>query len=114
MSKEEIVEANKMFAEYLGYKYYPKIDGEQNPGWRKEVVLKGHGYLCRTHNQLPFYNDWNWMMKINVKLTLDLYSSYQEPNINFKLYKLNVMNGDLKEAFKELYKYFKTNNYAKD
>lgn len=112
MTKEEILEANKLFAEYLGYKYFPKIDNEESPGWRKDTVIKGHGYLCRNHNQLPFYKDWNWMMKLNIKLSDELSSlhKHEHPDINFIHFKLNTMNGDIKEAFFSLYKYFKNKN----
>ena len=70
-----MTENNKLFAEFLGYNYYPHSDTEVIPGWRKErynpshklSVMKGD-YLCRTHKQLRFDTDWNWLMKVVEKI----------------------------------------------
>lgn len=112
MDKNTIVEANKLFARYLGYQYYPKVGDEKNPGWRLHKnaslhpKLKSYWYLCRNHNDLPFKRDWNWMMKLNKKVTEEYsdYHKYNEPTLDFKIFKLNIMNGDLDKSFESLYK----------
>lgn len=77
MTKEEIVEANIIFARYLGYEYYPKIGDEKHPGWRictSKILhpkLKSNWYLCRNHNDLPFYRDRNWLLKVLKKYKED-------------------------------------------
>jgi hypothetical protein len=58
------MEENRMIAEFMGYKYYPHPSRDR--GWRKE---KGHlkmqwYYLCRTHKELRFHRDWNWLMRV--------------------------------------------------
>lgn len=64
MTREEILEYNKLCAEFLGYKYFPYPN--VNSGWRKE---QGHlklseYYLARTTKDLKFYSDWNWIMRM--------------------------------------------------
>ena len=71
---------NKRIAEFLGWKYFPKVDGERFAGWRKDVevrtlemYIKLHGqhngyYLCRNHNDLRYYNSWDWLMEAVEKI----------------------------------------------
>ena len=74
---KENLEQNKLIAQFMGYKYFPKIDKEVLPGWRTEKCFSpksiGYGYLCRGHNDLRYDTDWNWMMKVVEKVeSLDL------------------------------------------
>ena len=65
MTQEEILQYNKLCAEFLGYKYYPYPN--KDTGWRKN---KGHlifgksYYLGRTTKHLQFHSDWNWIMEM--------------------------------------------------
>ena len=67
-----ITDCNKLFAWYLGYKYYGHNEASPTgrPGWQKERAhLKiTHSYLCRSHNQLKFNADWNRMMWVVNKI----------------------------------------------
>ena len=77
-----MTENNKLFAEFLGYKYYPHP--LPNCGWRKENCnispkLNKQGkvgerdYLCRLHKDLAFDTDWNWLMQVVEKIeSLDI------------------------------------------
>lgn len=60
-----ITEGNKLIAEFLGYKYYPKINDEPFPGWRYEAYhgKMSRSYLGRTHKDLLFDYDWNRLMR---------------------------------------------------
>jgi len=82
--KEIIIHYNKMFAEFMGYKYYPFVDDagikQYNPGWKK--YKEGHNftkmnrlqfkdeevYLCRNNNQLAYRTDWEWLMPVVEKI----------------------------------------------
>lgn len=114
MEKEQILEANKFFARYLEYEYYPKIDGEELPGWRKPIEKKGKfwhpklilgtdAYLCRTHKDLMFYNKWDWIMKVYKKF-------YNESDLdtNESLEVLEtIKKADLKLLYENLYNLLK-------
>lgn len=72
---------DKLFAEFLGYKYYPHPDELNCPGWRKDTggKLINHKtaergkvgqriYLARTTKDLRFSSDWNWLMSVVDKI----------------------------------------------
>jgi hypothetical protein len=88
MTKGQISEGNKLIAEFMGYKYYP-YEAPDNPsqqpkakdyrprGWIKGdpkyayfsekisgVQERGHHWLCRSHRDLRYYNEWNWIMPV--------------------------------------------------
>jgi len=60
-----MVESNKLMAEFLGYSYHHKHNQFYFAGWSKG---KSGEYLCRTHQQLKFDTDWNWLMKVVEKI----------------------------------------------
>lgn len=74
--KEEIIEGNKIIAKYLGYTYYGHEEAKHGPGWKlsdnKKDILKithigeigKRNYLCRNHNEMRFYNSWDWLMPV--------------------------------------------------
>jgi len=79
MTPLEIKENNKMIARFMGYEYIPfNEDRIMNPGWWKKGVTTqqqamtklNHSYLCRTNNDLRYYNEWNWLMDVVQKVTL--------------------------------------------
>jgi len=81
MTSEEILEGNKLIAEFMGYGYYPHMEGETLPGWRKEKAHpKVSGtYLGRVHKDLAYHRSWEWLMtaveKIeNLDLSKEMYS----------------------------------------
>lgn len=73
---KSIEEGNKLLAKFMGYDYYPHP--EPFPGWRRptpeiqKVFLKTQkfmgAYLCRTHKELRYNSDWNWLMKVVEKV----------------------------------------------
>lgn len=72
------IERNKILARFLGYEYTPWNSGKElHPiGWNKVPInkpeelmaYKGCYHLGRSHNDLPFDSDWNWIMKVIEKL----------------------------------------------
>ena len=60
-----MVESNKLMAKFLGYSYHHKHNQVYFAGWSKG---KSREYLCRTHQQLKFDTDWNWLMKVVEKI----------------------------------------------
>jgi len=73
MSKEDIMEGNKVMAEFLGYKYYPHTKPygrDRVKGWVKSGLSpkNPHFSLGRSHRDFPFYNDWNALMRVIDKI----------------------------------------------
>lgn len=75
MTKEEILEGNKLIAEFLGYVYVPYTVGHSggNPGW----VLKNYKlidrktpklFLGRTTKDLLYHTSWDWLMPVVEKI----------------------------------------------
>ncbi len=91
MSDKELMEGNKIIAKFLGYEYVPynqpMIDEyyvfgpekektfhtKELVGWINKAPvynLKGREsvgppyVLCRNAKQLPFHENWNWVMRI--------------------------------------------------
>lgn len=61
----------------MGYEYHPQIGNEVLSGWRTEKCFSPKsiecGYLCRSHNDLCYDLDWNWLMRVVEKIeSLDL------------------------------------------
>lgn len=75
MTPEEILEGNKLIAEFMGYGYHPHMEGETLPGWRKEKAhpkISGT-YLARVHKDLAYHRSWEWLMTAVEKIeSLDL------------------------------------------
>lgn len=81
MNKEEIIEGNKIIAQFMGYEYFPfdetkmqtlnDVPLDQMNGWHRPSL--GHykidgWYLYRTHNELRYHRDWNWLMTVLDKI----------------------------------------------
>lgn len=80
--KDHIREGNKLMAEFLGYKYHGYPDSSELAGWRKptepgkrialKLIKRGPigecFYLCRSHNDLRFYNEYSWLMPVVEKI----------------------------------------------
>ena len=76
MKKEDILAGNKVMAEFLGYKYYPHTEPygrDRVAGWVKSGLSfkNPHFSLGRSHRDLPFYNDWNALMRVIDKIEAD-------------------------------------------
>ena len=71
-----IIEGNKLIAEFMGYIYFPyvyelKKDGFNRWGWRKgkphlpggnsKIDIGKTHYIGRHHRDLKFHEDWNWL-----------------------------------------------------
>ena len=85
-----IAEQSKILAEYLGWKYIPSNDlqGFPKAGWY--VLLTYHSspkgatkigdsyytYICRSHNDLRFYNSMDWLINVLEKITKEDLSEY--------------------------------------
>ena len=76
MTKEEILEGNRLIAEFLGYIYVPYTAGNSggNHGW----VLKNYKlidkkmpklFLGRTTKDLLYHKSWDWLMPIVEKIS---------------------------------------------
>jgi hypothetical protein len=96
LTKHEIVESNKLIAEFMGFRYIPFSETDRSiiPGWHKSGTEGGvrdlppfhrkttDGYLCRRHRDLRYYNSWDWLMPVVEKIeSLDL----GELSLEFKL-----------------------------
>lgn len=81
MTPDEILEGNKLVAQFMGYTYFghndPRLPEGIEPGWKTEAKasnftkiarMQGTKYLCRNHTQLRYYNDWNWIMEVVEKI----------------------------------------------
>lgn len=77
MNKEETLEAQKRMATFMGYTYYPFEEGSKmEAGWKKHPDASAHtklnktihggkdAYLCRSHNCLPYRNNWNALIEV--------------------------------------------------
>lgn len=97
MEKEEIIENNKMLARFLGYEYFGFKETKRNTynftdeflGWRLKDIKNVHiqlapkdWFIGRNHHDLPFYNDWNWLMKVIDKFH---YLPLEEPNYHIDI-----------------------------
>ena len=77
MTKEEILEGNKLIAVFMGYQYYPlPEDRSYNPGWwvkdkQKTINKISHTYLCRSHNDLKYHNSMDWLLPVIDKIKND-------------------------------------------
>lgn len=101
-TKENVKEGNMFFAEFLGYRYFPYQDGvsvqkdgdipviKEMWGWRKPT--KGHikqegWYLCRTHNDLRYFNSWDWLYEVVNKaekeynINISIHTNYSSVNV---------------------------------
>lgn len=90
--QKEIIEGAKLLAEYLEWEYFPFNDlrGVKKPGWyyvsptppnpiiAGSMLIKG-GYqktdddrivkfLCRSHTELRFFNNYDWLFEVIEKL----------------------------------------------
>ena len=78
-----IIENNKLIAEFMGYKYFPfnsKLKKKRFKwlGWRKDKLSLPKGctigkigeryYLDRRHKDLKFHEDWDWLMPVVEKI----------------------------------------------
>ena len=74
--KENILNGNKLIAEFLGYRYIPfnNEEGNQAGWWHKDTPpamvklgspprkMKRQHYLCRRHIDLKYFNSYDWIM----------------------------------------------------
>lgn len=118
LTKSEIIDISKFFAEYLGYKYYTHMESNKNAGWKiphkikdisilRKMYSKDYPlglYLCRQHTALRFYNSWDWMMEVYNKFMSDK-TRYKYPKII-----VSLSEGNLKKFFKEMFDTIKNNN----
>ena len=90
LNKQDIVNGSKVLAEYLGWKYIPfssNMISYKSGGWYKYKTpsnLEASGlkksrwikveegliakFICRTHSELRFFNDWNDLALVIEKL----------------------------------------------
>jgi len=84
MNKEELIEMNKVIARFMGYEYFGFDPDNKNKnygftdeylGWRLKNLpnrsIKAapkNWFLCRKHFELPFADDWAWLMEVVAKI----------------------------------------------
>lgn len=101
MKEISIAEASKVMAQYLGWEYigfnsHPEMDSKLKLGWYAIQQQKLHPIIlhtpkagftqirenvwgkwkCRNHNELRFYNDWNWIYDLIYKIENEDLSEY--------------------------------------
>ncbi len=106
-----VVKLNKLIAIFMGYTYYPHVEGRQyDAGWKshpKASMFTKHNifdrlgrkaYLCRNHNQLNYHQNWEWLMPVIDKICdLDLSDGFyqwedidNETRSNFKNFEMDI------------------------
>ena len=87
LTREQIKEGNDKLAKLMGW--YQNPDGQldeiwfENTEFAKYVVYSIHNNY--PHRDLPFYRDWNYLMKIVDKIGNLVYQrNYDIPNYNWK------------------------------
>jgi hypothetical protein len=105
MRQEEILEYNKLCAEFLDWKYHPETanHGRLDNSWE----YKPHYY----HFDLKFHSDWNWIMEVKRHIVGLGYCWFQFPDIiqinenatisSFKIIKIEFNKLKEKEAVVE-------------
>jgi hypothetical protein len=84
--KEEILEGNKLIAQFMGHEYCPFDETVPNlkPGWWKRgsnreksnKKISSNGFLCRKHDELRYWNEWNWLMPAVLKIEATYHESH--------------------------------------
>ena len=106
MDKEYVVNGNKILAYFMGYEYIPYNNPhEWRAGWWKRTThprfrypeMKGNipkigqdWYLGRNHHDLRYYNSWDWLMEVVVKLEEQGFTT----SLKTKYARLNPIDGD--------------------
>lgn len=94
---KEIIENNKMIAKFMGWTYIPwqeatgKHVGWINPKFKIHSPKIDNTYLCRSHNDLKYHKDWNWLMRVmekieNLNRFTDIQHGLQPQNFGLKKY----------------------------
>lgn len=82
ITKDFIIDGNIKMARFMGYDYIPFNNNDGlKPGWWKSDTTKENQYyesvykkigkdrfLCRNHNQLRFWNNYEWIMEAVVMI----------------------------------------------
>ncbi len=76
MNEQEILEGNKLIAEFMGMKLDTSIYfGDTDYEWRTSSVIPFRSW--RFENPPPFNSDWNWLMTV-IKRIKDIQSDNLE------------------------------------
>ncbi len=98
MNKEEIIEGNKLIAQFLGYEYIPFVPGSELEAgwWVSDITSKKQKmfskmfrdvFLCRKHSDLKFYSSWDWIIDAVWQLeTMNFYISITSTIITIEDY----------------------------
>jgi hypothetical protein len=73
MKQENIIEENKMIAEFMGAKYYPKASLFSFKKWSDAWVFQRMLYIGFSDNQLKFHSSWDWLMPVVEKIEKEGY-----------------------------------------
>ena len=74
MSEQEIIEGNKLIAEFMGYEY---ISGERSHAdygwWKKGFFEEGNSrnnsnFICISSYHLKYNTSWDWLMPVVEKI----------------------------------------------
>ena len=92
MTQEEIIEGNKLIAEFMGVKI-----GEDLYSWRPGVIDS-----IKEHN-LQYHSSWDWLMPICLKFC-ESYENYPSSKCEGMIMNLDneVSSYDITKAFKQL------------
>ena len=116
MTNEQITEAKKVMAEFMGYKYYQFPGTQRYAGWRlsdKPILEKfmhsgligKRPYLGRTTKSLKFNDSWNWLHPVWEKLRdlrfENLESQFNHTEIKERLCH-EITYGTLQSSFEKL------------
>lgn len=124
MTDKEVIENNKLIAEFLGYKYHPANRNTKPYGWHKIPKDKhwseklGWGinsyYLCRRHNQMQFHYDWNWLMVVVEKIMDITFDDNSNPTLDSEMfYEVRDCIPDINQTYKAIVEFIKWYNEEK-
>lgn len=107
MTKEEILEGNKLIAEFLGYVYVPYTAGHSGRpcGW----IIKNYKlvdrkvpklFLGRTTKDLLYHKSWDWLMPVVEKINfLDHLNLWDKHNIDKFNLTESIANVDIERTY---------------
>lgn len=112
MTKEEILESNKLIAEFLGYIYVPYTAGNSGRihGW----VLKNYKlidkkmpklFLGRTTKDLLYHKSWDWLFSVIQKI-----ADIHRWNLDHTLHTLSPYWDNIDDVYEGVVTFIKTYN----
>jgi hypothetical protein len=117
MTTEEILEGNKLCAEFWGYNLVPSDTGWRYyfRGYKEHYMIQNHNHPVYKNNphrillkNMKFHSDWNWLISVITKCKKLDSVAYLGSDIQYNLKKLNIESTF--EAVVQFIKWYNENN----